>query len=153
MAKEFLRYDEETGLFHWINGNARRKAGEVAGSINSDGYIKIGINGGALLAHRLAWFFLNGCIPKFQIDHINRNKTDNRPCNLREATTKQNSENKSIRSDNTSGHVGVYKNARGGKYKAVIYHFGKHIYLGSFDTKEEAAFAHDAKAAELFTHV
>ena len=97
-------------------------------------------------AHRLAWFYVYGSWPNDQIDHINRNKTDNRIANLREVTNKQNQQNASKRSDNTSGHPGVSWYKRDSKWQARIKHNQKDTHLGYFENLEEAIAAR--KAAE-----
>jgi len=50
------------------------------------GYIIIKINRKDYQAHRLAWLYEYGNFPKQTIDHINRIKTDNRICNLRDVS-------------------------------------------------------------------
>ncbi|MDQ0149211.1 HNH endonuclease [Eubacterium multiforme] len=70
------------------------------------------------------------------VDHINRNTLDNRKSNLRVATYQENSFNRSIRSDNKSGYVGVdFKN---NKWRAKIKYNGITIHLGYFVDKNEA---------------
>lgn len=71
------------------------------------------------------------------IDHINRNKLDNRKANLRVCTHQQNDWNKDIISTNTSGYTGVTK-TQYNTWQATIEVNGRKIYLGSFKTKEEA---------------
>lgn len=70
------------------------------------------------------------------VDHINRNKLDNRKENLRYTTYKVNSQNRSMNYNNKSGHSGVYKVKN--RWQACIGVDWKRIYLGSFKTKEEA---------------
>jgi hypothetical protein len=79
------------------------------------------------------------------IDHINRDKKDNRFCNLRVITPSGNAVNCNINSRNKSGYKGVCKRKRGWAAtctrERVIY------YLGLFDTLEEAIAAR--QVAEL----
>lgn len=70
------------------------------------------------------------------IDHINRDKLDNRKENLRYTTVMVNAQNRSLHSNNKSGHTGVYKVKN--HWIAWIGANCKRIYLGSFRTKEEA---------------
>ena len=78
-------------------------------------------------------------LPKFKIvDHINHNKRDNRKYNLREVTDSQNSMNKGIRSNNTSGVTGVYFKKESNKWFAIITVNKKIINLGYFKNFEDA---------------
>lgn len=70
------------------------------------------------------------------VDHINRNKLDNRKSNLREVTQKENCYNKSLDKRNKSGHKGVF--VRNGKYVAYIQHNKKFIHLGTYKNIEDA---------------
>lgn len=83
------------------------------------------------------------------VDHINRNKLDNRKCNLRIVTRAQNSWNNPRLSTNKSGHTGVfYKNEkwRENKWAAFIIRNKESYHLGYFATKEKAIKAReDAK--------
>lgn len=73
------------------------------------------------------------------VDHINRNPLDNRRENLRICTQHENTMNKSIRCSNTSGVSGVNWSKQNNKWLARIQVDGKHIYLGYYNTLEEAA--------------
>lgn len=147
--REILHYDPETGIFTWKVRTSRRvKVGDVAGCTGGNGYLRIRVCSRKYQAHRLAWLYVNGTWPKDQLDHINRNRSDNRISNLRDVTNKQNHQNRSKSSNNTSGHPGVSWHKRYSKWQARIRHNYKLIHLGYFDTKEEALSAR--KAAEKF---
>lgn len=89
-------------------------------------------------------------------DHINHDTLDNRRANLRITTRKQNQENRAGAQVNNSSTgvrgVGFNTSGRGRPYLAVVKHKGKGIYLGSFDTLEEAANAAKAGRDKYFTH-
>lgn len=73
------------------------------------------------------------------IDHINRNRFDNRLVNLRIVDGQiENMKNHSNYSNNRSGHNGVYFVNDLGKYIAYIGHNNEHYHLGTFSTLEEA---------------
>src|SRR5690606_34614864 len=95
--KELLYYDPETGIFTRLVGRSgpRARAGDVAGSDNGKGYIRIYVDGRPYKAHRLAWFYMHGEWPE-EIDHRNGERADNRLSNLRPVTRQQNNLNQSI---------------------------------------------------------
>jgi hypothetical protein len=80
------------------------------------------------------------------VDHIDGNGLNNRRCNLRVCTHRQNLANVRPRGG-VSGFVGVYP--CNGRWMAGIQYRGKHLYLGLFDDPVEAAKARDRKAYEL----
>jgi hypothetical protein len=71
------------------------------------------------------------------VDHKNHNTLDNRGANLRICTKSENSQNRRLRRDNSSGYKGVYA-TRDGNWMAQIRTSGKLIYLGTFDDPELA---------------
>ena len=145
--RSILHYNPETGIFTWKVGSANQvKAGNIAGCPNGDGYLCIRVCSRLHRAHRLAWLYVYGTWPKDQLDHINRNRSDNRIANLRDVSHKQNMQNASKRSDNTSGHPGVSWLKQHSKWRAKITHNYKQTHLGCFNTVEEALSAR--KAAE-----
>jgi hypothetical protein len=73
---------------------------------------------------------------KKDIDHRNRNTTDNRRSNLRVATRSQNNQNSKIRSDNTSGYKGVSRHRN--KWIAYLNVNGTRLRFGGYDTRDEA---------------
>lgn len=145
--KNYLFYNARTGEFHWLHKRGKRKAGSVAGSLDSEGYVRICFEGKYYKAHRLAWFFTYGSVPK-QLDHINRNKADNRVENLRPCNDQQNQANSGPMPSNTSGYRGIYYEPERAKWVArarITTPDGKRVrkHLGRFDTAEEAAKAYD----------
>jgi len=92
--KELLAYNPDTGQFRrCITVADNAKVDSVAGYVDFRGYRTIMIDGKRYRAGRLAWLFVHGKWPKPEIDHINRDRSDDRIGNLREATKHQNRRN------------------------------------------------------------
>ena len=145
--RSVLHYEPETGIFTWkVRTSTCVKVGDAAGCPGGGGYLLISVQSRLYRAHRLAWLYVYGEWPKDQLDHINRNRSDNRISNLRDVSTKQNQQNAGKRSDNTSGHAGVSWYKRISKWQAKITHNQKDVHLGYFATIEAAIAAR--KAAE-----
>lgn len=83
------------------------------------------------------------------VDHINRNKLDNRRSNLRVATRSQNMFNTGLRSTNSSGHKGIVWQKAAQKWQAQIMLHYKNYYLGLFDRLEDAVIARQQAEKEL----
>lgn len=148
---QLLTYDPASGVFTWVMPAAHcMSPGDRAGCVRHGGYRTIKLEGKAYAEHRLAWLYMTGVWPPDDIDHVNRNKTDNRFENLRLATRKQNSENRKAREGSASQFRGVSWSC--GKWHAVIMHFGVQISLGYFDDIEAAKSARLKAEAKLFTH-
>lgn len=145
--RELLAYNHDTGVFTWRVRRGPSRAGSVAGSKQSNGYLHIMIDGRDYKAHRLAWLHVHGSWPVEHIDHINGDPADNRLANLRDATQSQNMKNSRLQLHNTSGFKGVSRNR--GRWIAHIRHEGRLINLGRFDTAEAAHAAYVAAAIRL----
>lgn len=133
--KELVEY-KEGGLYWLVKRKGRKgKVGEEVGYINSIGYKMVMLNLIPYYLHRLVWLYHYGYFPENNIDHINRDRGDNRIENLREVSLSCNSRNSSIRSDNVSKIKGVYPHKYTGKWEVSI----GSTYLGIFENLLDAA--------------
>lgn len=123
-----------------------RHAGKIAGGLNH-GYMCLSFEGVTYKVHRLIWMMVYGTEPT-TIDHINRNKADNRLTNLRDVSPSENSLNRRKQSNNKSGVTGV-SSSSSGKWRASITVNCVPIHIGTFPTKDEAARARLAAEANL----
>ena len=152
--RERLNYDPATGILTWRErppnqlGNDWRRwnsryAGTVAGGLRTDetGYqsYSVTIDGSSYKAHRLIWKWTTGEDPADEIDHINRDATDNRWDNFRSTTSQGNAHNtRGRRRKDANRHLpqGVFPDRNA--YHAVITVNYKRVYLGRFRTPEAA---------------
>lgn len=131
--KRLLSYDPDTGVFIWkADVSSRVKKGMVAGTSDSFGYGRIVIKGKSYKSHRLAWAYSYNEFPDGAIDHINANASDNRISNLRIATQLENTRNRRIPKNNTSGVKGVYWDLEKRKWRAQFRIDGKNKVVGYF---------------------
>lgn len=82
-----------------------------------------------ILMHRI----INNTPDGFFTDHINRNKLDNRKCNLRTATSSQNKFNTGLSKSNRSGYKGIIWNSKRKKWQATITVHNKTLNLGRYN--------------------
>lgn len=130
-----LRVDPLTGDLWWTM--QKHRVGMIAGQVRRDGYRYVVFQRRRYLAHRIVWYLLYGEMPEL-IDHINGNPQDNRPENLRSASSVLNSQNRRRPTrGNKTGFLGVVK--AGKKFRSSLGVGGKQcIYLGTFETAEAA---------------
>ena len=142
--EEWLEYDPDTGLFLWKkDGKGIPGKGSVAGCIRENGYAVIRLSGSVYYQHRLAWkYFYNQDPENKYIDHINRNKSDNRIKNLRVVTMSENCNNKDLIVSNKSGYTGVSWSKHAKKWCARFWANGKGHLVGYFKDPEEAHLAY-----------
>lgn len=143
-----LSYDGETGDFFWIKLMRGTRVGQKAGYRTKGGRVEIRVDGKLYYAHRLAWFFVHGKWPR-EIDHINRDQSDNRIKNLREATSSENNANQKLSVRNTSGKKGVHWHSGLKKWRARIRVRGRYHSLGCYS---DLSNAHEAYAAAAKKH-
>lgn len=155
LVRELLDYNPKSGIFTWkkrknsffnkpIDCKAWncRNAGKRAGGekTESSGYRRryIGIFGVLYYEHRIAWIWMTGCEPPEQIDHINRDATDNRWSNLRASNNPENHRNLSMSICNKSGITGVSWHKPAGKWRARVKVLGVERHLGLYEDIEMA---------------
>ena len=154
-----LRYEPETGVMTWrkrakcfcdtarrADWFNRRYAGAPAlNARRKDGYLVGSVFDVRVRAHRAAWAIVHGAWPD-EIDHINGDPSDNRLSNLRNVSHAGNQKNMKRPSNNTSGVSGVFWCTGMRRWDAEIHVGGRRVWLGGFETREQAMIAR--KAAE-----
>jgi hypothetical protein len=139
--RECLSYDAGTGILRWKKRTATNVAvGDVAGCLDRRGYRLVRLDRRLLLAHRVAWALHYGAWPEADLDHRNRDKSDNRIVNLRSAPRSHNMAN--VPSLNRRGlPKGCYQLKGRQRWYSQIVIDGKKKRLGTFATVEQAAAA------------
>lgn len=149
--RELLEYQPDTGLFVWLcRTGGTGKAGAIAGTIDSFGYVRIGIDGRVYRAHRLAVFYMNGAWPINEVDHCDGDKANNRWENLRDVPriTNQQNQRKPHRRG-SSGFLGVSLHEETGRWRSRIWVNGRNVSLGLHDTPNEAHAAYVLAKREI----
>lgn len=147
VTQEFLKktyiYNPLTGEWRWkrkyISRNRlSKKYNTLVGSINNvTGYRYFNIKNRSYLSSRLAFLYMEGYLPEYQIDHINRIRHDDRWSNLRHVTPSCNNRNVGIRRVNTSGVTGVCYHKTQKKWVSIIHDSGNRTFK-SFELFDDA---------------
>jgi hypothetical protein len=146
--EDHLRYDPETGLFHWLARGKGRRLDLLAGTLDYYGYTIVRYKGKPCPAHRLAFYYETGKMPKDSVDHINGVRDDNRWLNLREATHIQNMRNMRAKLG-YSKYKSVTKNGSGWRAR-IASKVSDRKTLGTYLCEKEAALAYNYAALEHF---
>jgi hypothetical protein len=112
------------------------------------GELKMGIKA-FIKMHRL---IMGVSDPKIKIDHKNRNKLDNRKCNLRICTPAQNSHNSTKRRNTKNNYKGVFYISKFNIWQSRCRMMGYDIFLGNYKSEIAAAYAYNKKAIELSSY-
>ena len=138
------------GSLYWRTPLGRATAVDKIGSKTRNGYLIVNWpmpeGRRKLLVHRLIWLMFNDTLPPL-IDHINRNKEDNRIENLRPLSYSENARNCGNKHRKYDLPRGV--TLQRGKYKAQIRLNGKTTHIGIFKTVEKALAAYTQFVAKL----
>lgn len=148
-VRSILNYDPQTGIMMWIRTISNRAQKGHIVVYKTNGYAAVRICGKLYRVHRLAWLIMTGSWPEFEIDHKDRDRSNNRWDNLRPATRAENARNTNAHNDG-SGCKGVSFHAQSGKWRSRIFMEGKEKSLGLYQTKEDASAAYNAAAVNCF---
>lgn len=152
--RELLDYDPETGKLYWKvrdirwfksgdysdmdRWNTRYSGEEALATVDKDGYLYGSIMKVKVKAHRVIWCIMTGKWPSGVIDHINHRCNDNRWSNLRDTSIKDNGRNRGA-TQSESGVAGVSRYRKdNNRWQVRISDGKKTIWLGIYDTLEEA---------------
>jgi hypothetical protein len=152
--KECLTYDPETGIFTWNerpvhhfksqgfcdHWNKRFANKDITG-VSDQGYIRMEINNRPYKAHRFAFLYMEGYLPEHGVDHIDRNRLNNKWINLREVGKKCNGQNCNLSKANKSGVTGVRWDKRLNRWISQIGINYERKNLGYFKDLDEAVWA------------
>lgn len=142
--RDLLWCDMSTGALFWRKGGPGRRVGKkIYVWPGRHGYLYFTLTNKLhgrrhYLVHHLVWAILHAKWPSLTIDHINRNKADNRPANLREVPLARNIVNKGVLKHSRSQRKGVKLDLRNGRYYAYLATRSRTIYLGGYATADEA---------------
>lgn len=129
-----------------------RFAGKIAGRPADGEYISVAVDGVHYKAHRIVFAMANGRWPTLVIDHINGDRSDNRPENLRETTQKINSRNQKRRVRSSPLGHGIYVDPRTSLYVVAITDAGIKRHIGQYKDLREARIARAAAERALGYH-
>lgn len=145
--RQVFAYSADTGSLIWrVSKSPTAIVGSIAGTLGASGYRIVCVDGQFFRCHRIAFAMHHGHWPKAEIDHINRNRDDNRACNLRDCSRRENSLNRGLHANNRSGFRGVSFDSKRSMWIASLKCNGKNIFLGRFATPEAASEAYRAAA-------
>lgn len=133
-----FHYEEETGKLFWKQAKKGRQLKYQAGNVNDQGYRVVMIDYVNYRVNRIIWLLKTGEWPKNEIDHIDRDKLNNRFGNFRDVTHIVNVNNGSPHKDSETGIKGITI-ARSGKWVARK----RYKYLGTFIKLGDAIAAYD----------
>lgn len=145
-------YYTKEGLLYLRKSSGRRCSRDPVGSVSSEGYLVTKFEGRIWPVHRIVYFLHYRVWPSDnQVDHVNGDKLDNRPINLRLTTCSQNRRGYSpVYGRSVYRGVSWRKDSQSWRaFIKVSVPTPKDFSLGSFQCEKEAALAYNCKAEEL----
>lgn len=142
---------DSNGNSYYIDKEDYEKVKPYCWVRNTVGYFTSRINGKRVSLHRFVLDLSDK--DKCVVDHINRDKADNRKQNLRLCTESENILNAKLNKNNKSGYKGVTWNKRKNKWDAFITDHYKHIFLGGFENKDDAIEARKHAEEERWSQI
>ena len=142
MLREMIDYNPKTGDMVWKERQGRARARAIAGQpvgCPRPPYRTVNIYRNKLYVHRIAFALTHGRWPEPFCDHINGDPSDNRACNLREATHLESAHNIRGHKSSRSGVKGVHWHPKNERWCVRVSDNRRNRYFGSFDTIDEAA--------------
>ncbi len=134
----------------WKQWNGRFAGKAAFQYAMSTGYLRAKLDQRIYYAHRLAYYLGTGESPN-EIDHVNGRVCDNRLCNLRSVSHRENQKNRAKSPKSRTLAMGVSR-TRSGRFQARIKHKNHEMWLGVFDTIAEAKAARIAAEKALGFH-
>lgn len=98
MKKWKDKFTTKGGKLYWRKSNGRQAAGSEAGTNHGDGYRTVRISGKAYYVHRIIKEMTTGKKLSGEVDHKDRNRSNNKPSNLKKANRSQNNKNRDRKS-------------------------------------------------------
>jgi hypothetical protein len=151
-----LRWSSNRPLSHFKNETMHKRwktnnSNNPSGCISGNGYYSSRLDKIRYQNHRIVFAIYNNSIDfqGKQIDHIDGNVLNNSPRNLRLVTASQNQFNRKKQKNNLSGHKNISFVKKLDKYRCAMQVDGKDIYIGLFNTVEEAIASRDIKFKQL----
>lgn len=138
--KEYFEVQDNTVIWKKSKGS-RGIAGNRFGADKGRGYRHGSFDGKMICEHVVAFVLANNRFPSSSIDHINGNRSDNHPSNLREATNAENLWNMATRKDSKTGYKNVMLDTARNKYRVELRANGKKVFTQRFDSLEDAVVA------------
>lgn len=139
-AGEVLLITTRNGFNYIADADDRELLEKYSWCRSATGYAVANIGHKVTKMHR---YIMGITDPNVLVDHKNRNIYDNRKENLRICTHAENCRNKSVSKNCKTGHLGI-RQTKEGKYNVRITSNWKEIYIGNYETLEDAIKAREA---------